>query len=338
MKKIVNFKSLQLDERKLSAQFMFWLSILVPLISSIILSIPLWLQTKINLSAEGYANFLQAFKLPIGVLSLSIPFVAIVSHIHRTIQTSEQIQTTRKKNTADSFFSHNKFIIEALTKIPEEEIKVGGRKIKYKINNPYKLYDNLFKGSSYENGVVTEKFSEKIEDIKKSINSIAKSIQKANSTKPNKLNDIALLIEISKCIDFIENELTLNVIDYHRNKMIIGKLINNANILITDFHDEAEMKDRLSALTTFIEKIFQITNSQFSPPDILNNYIRERDFDHELFLSCFEEMILTNRRKHYSLETKSSKKLEKEHQEYTNDLYKMKNRITLFDKINNGRK
>lgn len=97
MKKAIDFKFLQLNERKLSEQWMFWLSISIPLALSITLSIPLWLQTKINISPEGYDNFLRIFKLPIGVLSLSIPLVAIVAHIHRTIQTAEQIQTTRRK-------------------------------------------------------------------------------------------------------------------------------------------------------------------------------------------------------------------------------------------------
>ncbi|HHK5870980.1 TPA: hypothetical protein ACQVQ7_002048, partial [Serratia marcescens] len=172
MKKAIDFKFLQLNERKLSEQWMFWLSISIPLALSITLSIPLWLQTKINISPEGYDNFLRIFKLPIGVLSLSIPLVAIVAHIHRTIQTAEQIQTTRRKNAADSFFSHHKFMIEALGKVPTNDIALSNSPVEYKIGDPYQLYDNFFTHSSYENGINTSFLVKATSSIEREINKI----------------------------------------------------------------------------------------------------------------------------------------------------------------------
>lgn len=94
----------KLDHDRLSKQWPFWISIFSPLIISILLSIPLWIDTTLDISANGYNKFLSIYRLPIGVLSLSIPLVAIVAHIHRTIQTAEQLNAARKKNIADSFF------------------------------------------------------------------------------------------------------------------------------------------------------------------------------------------------------------------------------------------
>ncbi|MES3206870.1 hypothetical protein QDR00_03900 [Serratia ureilytica] len=319
------FKFLQLDERKLSVQWMFWLSMLTPIISSMILSIPIWMQTKINISAEGYDSFLNLFKLPIGVLSLSIPLVAIVAHIHRTIQTAEQIQTTRNKNTADSFFSHNKYMIEALTKIPGEDIKIGEGRVKYKINDPYQLYDNLFKGSSYETGIVTSELPKVIIEIENSLNGIAESIQAAKTKDYIKINDIELLIVISKCIESIEKTLTLKVNDNERNKMVMDIMLNRTAILITEFHHEIELKIKILAIVNLIKKILQITNNHFKTPDIINSYIRNTESKDDLFWRSFDEMIYVNRKVTYLSETEPSKKLEKEYEIYRSTLINARN-------------
>ncbi|MBN7768238.1 hypothetical protein JYP33_21070, partial [Pectobacterium brasiliense] len=156
MKKLLSvMKPLSLNEKRLSNQWLFWFFIVTPLIFSIALCIPLWKETSFNFSSTGYTNFLSMFSLPIGVLSLSIPLVAIVAHIHRTIQTEVQIQESRGKNLSDTFYSHHKYHIEEFSKIhplkieftlhhPKKEIKEYESEIK----KPIKLYYSLFENSS----------------------------------------------------------------------------------------------------------------------------------------------------------------------------------------------
>ncbi|CAI0768873.1 Uncharacterised protein [Serratia fonticola] len=210
MKKPLTLKFLQLDDRKLSEQWLFRLSILIPLSISILLCIPLWFKTEWDFSAKGYDAFLNLYKLPIGVLSLSIPFVAIVAHIHRTIQTSEQISTTRRKNAADSFFAHHKFMIEAINKISEKNMS-RFLNYKYKIEDPYHLYDNFFKNSSYEKGIDSSNINSLVDKIENEVENIKASLCIAKEEMDNKHLKITLLAEIMRAVKEIESILSIRV-------------------------------------------------------------------------------------------------------------------------------
>ncbi|MDY4326471.1 hypothetical protein SOV88_19620 [Pectobacterium brasiliense] len=180
-----NLKFLELNEKRLSQQWVFRLAIAIPFTISFFLCIPLWFETTFDFSSTGYAKFLSMFSLPIGVLSLSIPLVAIVAHIHRTIQTEVQIQESRGKNIPDSFFSHHKYFMEAFSKIPPFSIKINtspNRKVideyKSEIKSPIKLYYSLFKNSSYTNGINNISFLEEINKIKEKIKEINTNLDK----------------------------------------------------------------------------------------------------------------------------------------------------------------
>ncbi|WP_258089957.1 hypothetical protein [Serratia liquefaciens] len=324
MKRMINFEFLQLNERKLSEQWMFWLSILTPLSLSILLSIPLWLQTKINISAEGYDNFLQTFKLPIGVLSLSIPLVAIVAHIHRTIQTAEQIQTTRKKNAADSFFSHHKFMIEAFGKIASKDINISMQPIEYKIGDPYQLYDNLFKNSSYEHGINPSNLFSITSEIENEINKIDASIIKSRDILDNKFEKIGLLREISDSIINIENKLTLTVPKFKSNGLVMDKQNGVTIMLVTDYLYEDELKDRLQSLIYFTKKIFQIINHHYIDPDTTAFYANLKTANHLFFSELFSDITLTKMSIHYCITSVSSNRLDKPFNEYENALRRRK--------------
>lgn len=100
------FRFFEFSDASLSKQHLFKLAILGPFFLAIIFCFPLWIDCSItiNFSSGGYEKFLSLFKLPLGIWSLSIPLVAIVAHIHRTIQTASQIEATKKKNLIDGFF------------------------------------------------------------------------------------------------------------------------------------------------------------------------------------------------------------------------------------------
>ncbi|EDW4513151.1 hypothetical protein YX86_002852, partial [Salmonella enterica subsp. enterica] len=101
-----------MNSEPLTKQALFWSSIRIPFISFIYFGLFSWANYKFQFNQEGFNNFISISKLPLGLLSLCIPFVAIVNNIHRTIQTDEQIQQTKLKNRTDLFYSHQKNYIE----------------------------------------------------------------------------------------------------------------------------------------------------------------------------------------------------------------------------------
>ncbi|HDL7928177.1 TPA: hypothetical protein PXP82_003124, partial [Yersinia enterocolitica] len=107
-------------------QPLFWLSIIVPILSFVYFGSFSWIGHLPQLDYDGYSNFIKISSLPLAFLALTVPFTAIINNVHRTIQTEEQIRVTTQKNITDSFYSHQKHIIEALLSLPEH--KVGGHK------------------------------------------------------------------------------------------------------------------------------------------------------------------------------------------------------------------
>ncbi|HHQ6588646.1 TPA: hypothetical protein ACSTLS_000169 [Serratia fonticola] len=311
---------LQLDERKLSDQWLFRLAILVPLVISILLCIPLWLETSIDLSAKGYDKFLNLYKLPIGILSLSIPLVAIIAHIHRTIQTAAQIETTKTKNITDSFFSHHKFMIEAFSKIPGKKITLSNQEVDYEIKDPYHLYDSLFKGSSYENGIIATLIPEIKDEIEKKLESIDKSLTEAREDFDNKKSKILLLIEIEMAITSIESAISLESKPTKNNSIIMAKDEHGTAKIVTKFSDELELKEKLNHLLFFSKKVFQILNLPLKSGDTLEFYSIIKTPDYCFFNEVFSDTIPTRLNESFSMSFSSSNKLERELEQYLHNL------------------
>ncbi|BEN63114.1 hypothetical protein SMKC072_09360 [Serratia marcescens] len=309
-------KIFQLDERKLSDQWLFKLAILAPLIASIFLCIPLWLETSIDLSAKGYDKFLSLYKLPIGTLSLSIPLVAIVAHIHRTIQTAAQIETTKIKNTTDSFFSHHKFMIEAFSKIPSKKITISNQEVDYEIKDPYHLYDNLFNGSSYENGIIATLIPEIKARIEESLEEINESLIKARDDFDNKKSKVLLLIKIEMAITSIESAISLESKPTKNNSLIMAKDDHGTVKIVTEFLDELELKEKLDRLLFFAKKVFQILNIHLKTEDELEFYSIIKTQNHCFFNEAFNDTVPTKLNKNFGMSINTSNKLDREYEQY----------------------
>lgn len=66
----------------------------------------------------GFNQFLSFFKVPLGILALIIPVVALLAANHRSEQTKAQIESTRQQNTFSNFYKH----IEEFEKYVEAHI------------------------------------------------------------------------------------------------------------------------------------------------------------------------------------------------------------------------
>ena len=103
-----------LDDKGLHLQPLFWLLITLPLIISAILWLLISADYSLNLTKDGYNQFIEYAKLPLLILTLSPILGAFVINAHRSIQTAKQIEETEKKNKIDIYYTIKKNIIDEL--------------------------------------------------------------------------------------------------------------------------------------------------------------------------------------------------------------------------------
>lgn len=151
-------KAFNMDAAPLTKQYLFKQAVRIPCLLALFFGILSWIGHVPKFDNDGFNNFILISKLPIGILSLTIPFVAVVNNIHRTIQTNTQIEVAQSKNISDSYYSHFKYITDYLTNLPKRtlDIKVSyNNEINYEygITYPVHLYNYLFKENSPTKGI-----------------------------------------------------------------------------------------------------------------------------------------------------------------------------------------
>lgn len=195
---------LRLTHKNLLKQPLFVTSIALPVYLFVMYGLWAWKDHSINFTSDGFNNFLEISKLPLIILASSVPLAAIVSNIHRTIQTEAQINSSETKNSIDRHLAHEKNFVEKIKEMTtftmqnfvDESQKYythnEQNKTKLltshevKISNPYLLYSNIYKNSNIN------------------INS---DYSPDNEFKDNILN----------ILDIIENSLSLTELPSHEN-------------------------------------------------------------------------------------------------------------------------
>lgn len=175
-----------LDDKGLHLQPLFWFLITLPLIISAILWLLISEDYSLNLTKDGYNQFIEYAKLPLLILTLSPILGAFVINAHRSIQIAKQIEETEKKNRIDSYISNVKFTIDMLSSI---ETNNGIR-----IKNTYRLYSSAYNLKSRHHNEVNIYFlkllNEKIDNINNSISEINRLDTSLNLKNPKKINSI----------------------------------------------------------------------------------------------------------------------------------------------------
>lgn len=110
-----------IPEKGLLHQPPLWLALITPIAYFFVFGLFIWQPYHPKLSAEGINTFLDISKLPIALLSLSIPLSILASRFHATHQTAIQIQVTRQKNNVDGFYAHRKAMAEYFSYIESQK-------------------------------------------------------------------------------------------------------------------------------------------------------------------------------------------------------------------------
>ncbi|NWF17025.1 hypothetical protein HX785_25325 [Pseudomonas reactans] len=106
-------------DQGLVRQGLLWLSILVPFFYGLGAGVIVWSDYEISITPEGLATFVKISAIPLAIFSLSLPLTILVSRLHATAQTANQIMLTRYKNNIDSFYSHRKELFSYFGQIGE---------------------------------------------------------------------------------------------------------------------------------------------------------------------------------------------------------------------------
>ncbi|MES3674402.1 hypothetical protein QC589_00445 [Halomonas elongata] len=96
------------DNKSLFQLKRFWLSIAVPVLTSFLVSFVILGNSDLSYRFDyiGVNNFLVIFKVPIGLLALVFPFVALAASSHRSEQTKKQISLSESQNSFANYFKH----------------------------------------------------------------------------------------------------------------------------------------------------------------------------------------------------------------------------------------
>lgn len=264
---------LSLNEKNLTKQPLFWLSIVIPCLGFIILGAKVWMDYDFGLNKAAYDKFLDVSKLPLLFLSLSVPLVAIVAHIHRTVQTEKQIEHTQKqiensqkqislleeKNKPDSYYAHLKSMTEALTLIPSFNMpraySNGITSVSLSIKYPHPLYKKIFSKSNITDGYnveINKHFQKKIYNMYRNLNNTI--LDAMNST--NEISLLGTLQHLESILIMLYQEISLNFSP--EGHVFIIKDTNDTKEQNSLFSSEPEIKEFIKGVRNILIHLYQL--------------------------------------------------------------------------------
>ncbi len=241
---LFKINAFNMNAEPLTHQPLFKAALIIPIISFLLLGVIVWKGHSIQIDADGFNNFLTISKLPLAILSLSIPFGVIVNNIHRTIQTDTQIKEAQKKNTIDGFYSHRKNTMEIIQSIEFTYTYYLAFKKPLEFRNSYSCYKKFYPyaNASSLNFDVSILFIKKVEYLwARMAELITKPVTVGTApyfTHINKLEECLREIHIAYLFKDIDN-----------NQVLACNFTDNGDIyeFRSLFSEENEFKNSLSA-------------------------------------------------------------------------------------------
>jgi hypothetical protein len=259
----------KLNSRSLLSQPLFILSLLFPLHLFFAYGVWAWEGHGLNLSSNGFDNFIKITKLPLLLLASAAPMAAIVNNIHRTIQTETQIEKAQlqldlatEKNKLDLYYSHLKNYSDIFKTLPSFKLSrtplddKDSKNIEISINHPYNLYKKIFPGSTIFDGYNSLPDSQQQNRLIIAYNNLKRKIGSASNSNLTIKEQIDKLSEIESRIIVLCRELGIS---YHRESHLFSIQDPLTNHTIeTSFSDEREVKEMLRGLRNILIDLFTL--------------------------------------------------------------------------------
>lgn len=171
--------------KKITQLSVFWIAIAVPVFFSVSAALVIVYSSDLvfDPSYMGFNKSVEVFRVPIGLLSLVFPFVALVAAYHRSDQTAMQIRITDEQNTFANYFSHREEYFKVLKGLEEKHnIRIFDANQLYKMMFPF----NSVSGVSVtpeSGGVNVELFTNVEAELRNNLDSVQKEYSSALKNK-----------------------------------------------------------------------------------------------------------------------------------------------------------
>ncbi|MDR6163045.1 hypothetical protein [Pseudomonas fluorescens] len=212
----------------------------------------------LKLNHTGLNNALNIFKIPLGILALIIPIVALLAANHRSEQTREQMRLASENNNFSNFYKHTE---EFESYLSEHEDS------KTKISLPRKFHRLAFPGAKHGNFQVGEQISIRIHWFLEHI--IYASVDLNNPEKlVTALDKLDLLIK-----DFAD---TFYIKNYYSSTSGNSFPVFGRTVFVPD----GDVKNILISVKSISEKIRDalVFDDRYEPDELLTKVI---EFDYK---------------------------------------------------------
>ncbi|MEI8703997.1 hypothetical protein [Pseudoalteromonas sp. B62] len=211
----------------------FWLSILIPVVISLILGGVILLNSNLilDLSYTGFNKFVEIYKIPLGVLALLFPLVALVASNHRSRQSAAQIKLGKSQNIFSNFYKHKESFHEVIDRME--------KKFDIRFFDPDVIYTSLFPNNSPTSIIYSFNGgkADYILEIRDSLHSLLKESLKIGSSNSDGLDDFDLIKAFYEGLHGVSERLNFRVnsglfICWSRKYKSPGGEIKNTSVVL----------------------------------------------------------------------------------------------------------
>lgn len=162
-------------EKSLISLGIFKATVLAHIIAAAILSLVIAYNSELSpsFSYEGVNFFVEAFRVPLAILALIIPMVALLASNHRSEQTIKQIKSATSQNTFSNHYKHLEEFEKYCNSLFEGNLS---------IIKPRHLHSKIYRDSKNGNYSVSHLF---LENLDTHINSCLNCFRKMQNTDKN---------------------------------------------------------------------------------------------------------------------------------------------------------
>ncbi|QEW06341.1 hypothetical protein [Nitrincola iocasae] len=223
-----------------------YLTIIITIIVAVVVSFFIYKYSNLyfKINYVGFNNVLEYFRVPISILAMLIPIVAVFAANHRSEQTREQIKISSEQNNFVNYYKH----LEEFLKYFKEHTT---KDVKFKSHN--RLHSVLFplakKGKYHIEGSIIIRITSAIDDVYhllQMLNNEEIRINKENSVAKIK-NILLILNDLNELFDV--DVATTNV---HKgsigSSIAIEKRVGGLNYIHSDF---CRLINELNAIMKF---------------------------------------------------------------------------------------
>jgi hypothetical protein len=175
---------------------------------------------------QGFNNFVNFFQVPLGLLALIIPIVALLASNHRSVQTKEQIRLALAQNNFSNYYKHIEEFEKFCRKIQEDDENTSSATIK----KPRNFYGIVFSGAPEGDYFVSTLFLEQFDDFIKQFIELSEGL---NSLEHSNLAETTVRM-IEHINDFC-NQLNINIgqeyAEFYLSNML-GHSLNLKKVII----------------------------------------------------------------------------------------------------------